>query len=73
MSETSRNYNLPPECYPMLIEFLHPETREVLQLIQVRDRGLVMIPAVSDQIGIKVDVRVLFGDGTTLTRQWDDI
>ncbi len=62
-------FDLPKEKYPMKIEFLHPETREVVDTLEIEapasgTRNAIYIPPVARIVGHSVAVRIFFGDGT---------
>ena len=63
---TSQLYLLPREKFPLVIEFLHHETEEVVYRFEVREPDAfqtVPIPALRAELGHPVAVRITFADG----------
>lgn len=63
---------LPAHLYPVIVEALHPSSGEVLwstMLTAPPDGQLsaVRIPALARRFGHVVDIRVRFGDGSSMT------
>lgn len=62
--------NFLPEEFPVTIEALHPETREVLwsaTIEQPADVGLLRIPPLGRQLGHPVHILIRFGTGQQLS------
>ncbi len=60
--------DLPREKYPFKIEYLHPETREVVDSVTVEapapgTRNALYIPPLAKMLGHPVAVRITFADG----------
>lgn len=61
-----------PEEYPILFEFLHPDTGEVVHTIRVErpakgTKAKIYIPPLSRMLGHPVGTRTTFGDGRVIT------
>ncbi len=60
--------DLPRGKYPFRVEYLHPETREVVDAVTVEAPepgtwGALRIPPLAKMLGHPVAVRITFGDG----------
>jgi hypothetical protein len=78
MEQVRGPHVLPPEKFPILVEFLHPDTRAVVYTITIpKPRGpalspigsqdyfaKVRIPPIARMLGHPVVARITFGDGT---------
>jgi hypothetical protein len=68
--------DLPERLFPIEVEALHPDTREVVWHAFVErppdgQRILLEIPPLRKQLGHPVTMRIRFGDGTVSTREPD--
>lgn len=61
-----RRYDFPASKFPITIEALHPESREVVWskvLEQPADAALVHIPPLARMFGHAIEIRIRYGDG----------
>lgn len=61
--------DLPPDCFPFVVEFYNPATSEMVHSILVEEPPTgepvkITIPPLKKQLGYKVGVRVKFANGT---------
>jgi hypothetical protein len=62
---------VPPEKFPITIEFLHPVTGAVVHTITIEAPSAyeltpVPIPPVAKMVGHPVEARMIFGDGEVI-------
>ena len=63
-------YDLPPDWFPVTVEFYHWRTREVVHSVRVEapeagNRNAVRIPPLAFQLGHPVGVRVTYANGVS--------
>jgi len=70
MRETS-THRFAPESYPLLIEALHPDTRQVVWSLKVEQPAngdtRIYIPPLARRFGHPVKIRITFADGEVVT------
>lgn len=62
-------YNFPREAFPITIEALHPDTKQVVWSTVVEmpeDAQPICIPPLKRQLGHPVEIRVTFADGAQI-------